>query len=53
MGILVIAEGIETAPERDALRDTGIHLMQGFFFARPAFQSVASVDSAVFDPALG
>lgn len=51
MKILVIAEGIETAPERDALRDTGIHLMQGYFFARPAFQAVASVEPAAFGQA--
>lgn len=43
MNIEVIAEGIETAAERDALRDAGIHLMQGYFFARPAFQSMATV----------
>lgn len=48
MHIEVIAEGVETAPERDALRDAGIHLMQGYLFARPAFQAVASVDSVVF-----
>ena len=53
MGILVIAEGVETASERDALRDAGIYLMQGYFFARPAFQSVALVDPAAFDRALG
>lgn len=43
MRIQVIAEGVETAAERDALRDVGIHLMQGYFFARPAFKAVASV----------
>lgn len=43
MNIQVIAEGVETAAERDALRDAGIHLMQGYLFARPAFQAVAPV----------
>lgn len=43
MRIQVIAEGVETAAERDALRDVGIHLMQGYFFARPAFKAMASV----------
>lgn len=43
MRIMVIAEGVETAQERDVLRDAGIHLMQGYFFARPAFQAVAAV----------
>ena len=48
MGIEVIAEGVETVGERDALRDTGIHLMQGYLFARPAFQAVAQVESVAF-----
>ncbi len=48
MNIKVIAEGVETAAERDALRDAGIHLMQGYLFARPRFQAVASVASVVF-----
>lgn len=43
MNIAVIAEGVGTAAERNALRDTGIHLMQGYFFARPAFQAMAPV----------
>jgi EAL domain-containing protein (putative c-di-GMP-specific phosphodiesterase class I) len=33
----VVAEGIETAAEYDALRDTGVHYGQGFLFARPQF----------------
>jgi len=48
MAIEVIAEGVETASERDALRDAGIHLMQGYFFARPSFQAVAPVGSVAF-----
>ena len=47
MNIQVIAEGVETVGERDALRDAGIHLMQGYFFARPAFQAIACVDSSL------
>jgi len=34
--ITVIAEGIETAQERDALALLGCDLMQGYLFARPA-----------------
>lgn len=34
-GIQLIAEGIETAAERDALRDLGVRWMQGYWFARP------------------
>ena len=48
MGIEVVAEGIETLAERDCLYDLGINLMQGYFFAKPAFRSVAAVDPSVF-----
>jgi len=43
LGIEVIAEGIETAAERDFFVDAGVHLMQGYFFSRPAFQSTGQV----------
>jgi EAL domain-containing protein (putative c-di-GMP-specific phosphodiesterase class I) len=46
MNIQVIAEGIETPSERDFLFDTGIHLMQGYLFARPAFKSVAVLNES-------
>jgi EAL domain-containing protein (putative c-di-GMP-specific phosphodiesterase class I) len=35
MGILVVAEGVETAAERDALDSVGCELMQGFLFGKP------------------
>jgi len=35
LGVLVIAEGIETAAERDTLCELGCDLFQGYFFARP------------------
>ena len=35
LGIRMLAEGIETAAERDVLRELGCELFQGFFFARP------------------
>ena len=31
----IIAEGVETEAERDALRDAGVHLGQGYFVGRP------------------
>lgn len=34
--ISVVAEGVETPAERDALIDLGIDLLQGYLFARPA-----------------
>jgi EAL domain-containing protein (putative c-di-GMP-specific phosphodiesterase class I) len=36
LGIRTVAEGVETAAERDALEAMGCDLMQGFLFARPA-----------------
>jgi diguanylate cyclase len=36
MGVLVVAEGVETKAEREALIDLGCDLLQGFLFARPA-----------------
>lgn len=44
LGIDVIAEGIETVGERDALLDLGITRMQGYLFARPLFCGVATVN---------
>lgn len=35
-GCELILEGIESAATRDAARDLGLHLCQGYFFARPA-----------------
>jgi EAL domain-containing protein (putative c-di-GMP-specific phosphodiesterase class I) len=40
----VIAEGIETVAELKTLQDLGIELFQGFYFAKPAFQSLSSID---------
>ncbi len=36
MSLSVVAEGVETAEERDALLECGLELLQGYFFARPA-----------------
>ncbi len=40
LDIQVIAEGIETAGERDFFLAEGVTLMQGYLFARPAFRAL-------------
>ncbi|WP_375429514.1 EAL domain-containing protein [uncultured Sphingomonas sp.] len=40
LGIGVVAEGIETRAELDAVRSIGIDLMQGYLLARPAFEAL-------------
>lgn len=39
-----LAEGIETAAERDCLHALGIDLMQGYLFCKPAFQAIGTID---------
>jgi EAL domain-containing protein (putative c-di-GMP-specific phosphodiesterase class I) len=36
LGILVVAEGVETADEKDVLVELGCDLLQGYLFGRPA-----------------
>jgi EAL domain-containing protein (putative c-di-GMP-specific phosphodiesterase class I) len=48
LGVTVIAEGIENADERDFLADCGIYLMQGYWFAKPAFKALAGIDAGVW-----
>lgn len=43
MNITVIAEGIEHVEERDFLADCGVFLMQGYWFAKPAFKALAPI----------
>jgi EAL domain-containing protein (putative c-di-GMP-specific phosphodiesterase class I) len=40
LGIELIAEGVETREEYSWLKNQGIHLFQGYLFARPGFQSL-------------
>ena len=40
LGIEVVAEGIETAAEAAYLQQLGIRYMQGYWFAKPAFQAL-------------
>ncbi len=43
LGVGVIAEGIETQAELDALRALGVRFIQGFLFAKPAFEALPAV----------
>ncbi len=43
LGLTVIAEGVETRAELTALARLGIRYVQGFLFARPAFQALAPI----------
>lgn len=45
LGITVIAEGIESVEELNVLQEMGIELFQGYYFARPSFESLAVVSS--------
>jgi EAL domain-containing protein (putative c-di-GMP-specific phosphodiesterase class I) len=40
LGGRVVAEGVETPAERDAVRDCGIDLLQGWLFAKPTREIV-------------
>lgn len=51
LNVKVIAEGIEHAEERDFLADCGIYLMQGYWFAKPAFKSLAQIDPGIWQNA--
>ncbi|MES2721997.1 MAG: EAL domain-containing protein [Pseudomonadota bacterium] len=44
LGVEVIAEGVETRSELDALREIGVRYIQGYLFAKPGFQSLPAVD---------
>lgn len=36
LGVKVVAEGVETRGEYETVRELGCHLIQGYYFARPA-----------------
>jgi EAL domain-containing protein (putative c-di-GMP-specific phosphodiesterase class I) len=45
LGITVLAEGIETEAEFLALKEAGIRLFQGYWFAKPSFEELPQVNS--------
>lgn len=44
LGVKVVAEGVETKPEYETVLELGCHLIQGFYFARPALPFVRELD---------
>lgn len=44
LGITVIGECVETREEYDVLRAAGVDLMQGYLFAKPAFEALPVVE---------
>lgn len=44
LDVIPLAEGVETLDEMQWLRDAGIELMQGYFFAKPGFESLPEVN---------
>jgi EAL domain-containing protein (putative c-di-GMP-specific phosphodiesterase class I) len=44
LGQSVVAEGVETVEEYQAVRGCGIRLMQGYLFAKPGFERLPEID---------
>lgn len=44
LNIAVLAEGIETMGEADAIRNAGIRLVQGYYFAKPELETFRTID---------
>ncbi|MEE3717114.1 EAL domain-containing protein [Tumidithrix elongata RA019] len=49
LSITTIAEGVETYEELAILQTFGIELFQGYYFAKPAFQSLVAVSPSAFE----
>jgi EAL domain-containing protein (putative c-di-GMP-specific phosphodiesterase class I) len=49
IGVKIVIEGVERAGEVEALRGVGARFIQGFYFARPMFEGIAS-DADIFGP---
>ena len=51
LSIQIIAEGIEEKEERDTLYAQGVHLFQGYYFAKPGFECLPNINEEAFDNA--
>ena len=49
LSIKIIAEGIESREERDTLYLQGVHLFQGFYFARPGFECLPRINEEALE----
>jgi EAL domain-containing protein (putative c-di-GMP-specific phosphodiesterase class I) len=48
LGVEIVAEGVEKAGEYQWLRDAGVSIFQGYYFARPAFEALPEVAIKAF-----
>ncbi|WP_422744079.1 EAL domain-containing protein [Mycobacterium sp. WMMD1722] len=48
LGIEVVAEGVEQRDELRCLEDIGVHLFQGYYIAKPSFESLADINPAMY-----
>lgn len=49
LNMKTIAEGIEVKEEYLALKDLGVEIFQGYYFAKPAFEELQPVDFSLLD----
>ena len=48
LSIEMMAEGVENVEEYQWLREVGINIFQGFYFARPSFEALIDVHPNLF-----
>jgi EAL domain-containing protein (putative c-di-GMP-specific phosphodiesterase class I) len=48
LSIVMMAEGVEKAAEYGWLREAGINIFQGYYFARPSFEALSDVHPKLF-----
>ncbi len=53
LGVKLVVEGVETQAECAAIQQAGVRFVQGYFFARPAFEAAIRVDGVHWPAALG